>query len=288
LKVIASSPSDVQPVFEAIASTANRLIGGFSTAVYRVIDDFVHLMAFASTNPESNEALKAVFPLHRSEVPSVALVQKGETTQIADAETADAQTRRLGPARGWRSVTFTPLTSQGAFFGFIACMRRETGVLADHHVQLLRIFADQAVIAIQNAQLSSETKEALEHQTATAEVLKVISSSAFNLQTVLDTLVESATRLCEAQDAIIFLPSGEVYRAEALHGYSVEYHKFIESNPIAINRGSVVGRTAIDRQVVHISDVLADPNYTRHDAQRMAGFRTALGVPLLREGNVVV
>ena len=109
LKVIASSPSDVQPVFEAIASSANRLIGGFSTAVHRVIDDINHLVAFTPTNPESDEALTAAFPRHRSEVPPVALVENGETAQIADAETADAHTRQLGRARGWRSVTFTPL-----------------------------------------------------------------------------------------------------------------------------------------------------------------------------------
>jgi len=469
LKVIARSPSDVQPVFQAIADSAKRLIGGFSTAVYRVFNDIVDLVAFTPTNPESDGALKAAFPMHRNEVPAVALVQNGETAQIPDSEAADAQTRRLGRARGWRSVTFTPLMNQDAFIGFIVCTRRETGVLGEHHVKLLRTFADQAVIAIENARLFNETKEALERQTATADILKVIASSptnvqpvfdaivncatklfepcsatittlkddklhwnaiasrlpgfdpegakaiypipldpdrspsaramlerriieipdctapdtpeftrkaaaaggfrsctfvplmhhdtsigtiilihpqagfrlsekqrelvktfadqavialgnvrlfdevqektrdlqeslqqqiatgdvlkvisrsAFNLQTVLDTLVESATRLCDAQDAIIFLPSGETYRPQALHGYSTQYHKFIESNPIAIDRGSVVGRTAIEKQVVHISDVLAEPDYTRHDAQRMAGYRTALGVPLLREGNV--
>src|SRR3981189_1537387 len=186
LKVIASSPSDVQPVFDAIASSANRLIGGFSTAVHRVIDDINHLMAFTPTNPESDEALRAAFPRHRSEAPPVALVENGETVQIADAETADTQTRQLGRARGWRSVTFTPLMSQGTLIGYIACTRREAGVLADHQVQLLRTFADQAVIAIENARLFDEVQaktrdltESLEQQTATAEVLKGIRRSAF-------------------------------------------------------------------------------------------------------------
>ena len=195
LKVIASSPDDVQPVFDAIAASANRLIGGFSTAVYRVIDDIVHLMAFTPTSPEADEALKAGFPLHRKEVPPLALVQNGETAQIADAETADPQTQRLGRARGWRSVTFTPLMSQGTFIGFIVCTRRETGVLADHHVQLLRTFADQAVIAIENARLFNETKEALERQTATAEILKVIASSPDNVQPVFEAIAERSNRL---------------------------------------------------------------------------------------------
>ena len=115
--------------------------------------------------------------------------------QIADAETADAQTRRLGRARGWRSVMFTPLMNQDALIGLIACTRSEPGVFADHHVQLLQTFADQAVIAIENARLFNETKEALERQTATADILKVIASSPSDVQPVFDAIAESAKRL---------------------------------------------------------------------------------------------
>ncbi|TMJ81720.1 MAG: GAF domain-containing protein [Alphaproteobacteria bacterium] len=210
---------------------------------------------------------------------------------LADPEYAYSDMQQ---AAGYRTLLGVPMLRGKEPIGVLFLGRTTVDPFTEKQIELLQTFADQAVIAIENVRLFDEVqartedlRESLQQQTATADVLKVITRSTFNLQTVLDTLVESATRLCEAQDAIIFLPSGEVYRAAALHGYSREYHKFIESNPIAIDQGSVVGRTAIDKQLVHISDVLADPNYTRHDAQRIAGYRTALGVPLLREGNVV-
>jgi GAF domain-containing protein len=212
---------------------------------------------------------------------------------VLDAQTDPEYTYGSRQVEPFRTILTVPMLKAGEMFGVILVYRLEMRPFTDSQIALLETFADQAVIAIENVRLFDEVqartedlRESLQQQTATADVLKVINRSAFNLQTVLDTLVESATRLCEAQDAIIFLPSGNAYRAQALHGYSTKYHKFIGSNPIAIDRGSVAGRTAIDRQVVHIADVLADPNYTRHDAQRMAGYRTALGVPLLREGNV--
>src|SRR5262245_32533749 len=135
--------------------------------------------------------------------------------------------------------------------------------------------------------LTRDLTEALRQQTATADVLKVISGSTFDLQKVLDALVKSATRLCEAQDAFIFLPIGNVYRAVAGHGYSPKYHEFLESNPITIDRGTVVGRTALEVAPVHLSDALADPEYTWHEGQRLAGFRTMLGVPLVRDENCI-
>jgi len=294
LQVIASSPSDVQPVFDAIATRANSLIGGFSSTVFLFVDGVAHLRAFTPTTPEADEVLKSTFPRPVAEFTPFQMAQAGKVTQISDTEALTNEIKNVARARGYRSMLFAPLMNRDVSIGFIAVTRVQPGNFAEHHVQLLRTFADQAVIAIENARLFDEVQaktrdleESLQQQTATADVLKVISRSAFDLQTVLDTLVESATRLCDAQDALIFLPSDGFYRAVARYGFTPEYHQYIGSNPIQIDRGSVVGRTVIDKQLVHISDVLTDPDYTRFDAQTIAGYRAVLGAPLLREGNVV-
>jgi GAF domain-containing protein len=129
--------------------------------------------------------------------------------------------------------------------------------------------------------------ESLEQQTATADVLKVISRSAFDLQTVLDTLVQSAARLCDAQDATIHLREGEVYPIAANYGFSPEFAEYMKAHPVAVDRGSMIGRTVLESRVMHIPDVLADQEYTHHELQRLEGFRTMLGVPLLREARCI-
>jgi GAF domain-containing protein len=286
LKVIASSPSDVQPVFEAIAHSANRLIGGFSSAVFRFIGDTAHLAAFTPTSVEADEILKSRFPRPIIDTVPSELV-RGEPVLITDTESAGETLRDLGRARGYRSMLFTPLVSGGSVIGFVSVTRKQPGPFADHHVELLRTFADQAVIAIQNVNLFNETQESLQQQTATADVLKVISRSTFDLQAVLDTLVESAARLCEADVAAITRRQGEVYYRAGSFGFPPEFTEYAKLVPVRPEPSTITGRTLLEGKVIHVEDVLADPDY-HFEGQKLSGDpRTFLGVPLLREGRPV-
>src|SRR5882757_5757158 len=176
LKVIASSPSNVQPVFEAIVESAKRLLGGFSAAVFRFIDDIAYLQAITATNPAADEIMKNSFPRPIADSPSFAMVQGGRIAQTPDTEALSNDIREIARARGFRSMLIAPLMSRGTPIGMISVTRAQTGTFPVHHEQLLQTFADQAVIAIENVRLFNETKEALERQTATADILKGIAS----------------------------------------------------------------------------------------------------------------
>jgi two-component system, NtrC family, sensor kinase len=292
LKVIASSPSDVQPVFAAIAASAKRLLGGFSSTVFRFIGGMAHLEAFTPTTPEADDYLKSTFPQRVEDFAAFQLTQAGEVAQISDTEASNL--KDIARARGYRSMLFVPLINKEASIGFIAVTRIHTGAFADHHVQLLKTFADQAVIAIENTRLFEEVQaktrdleESLQQQTATADVLKVISRSTFDLQTVLQTLVESAARLCDADMAQITRQrDGVFFRAEA-YGFPDQFIEYTRTIPVAADRGSAIGRVLLEHTPIHIPDVLADPEYSFMEARRLAGFRSVLAVPMLREGIAI-
>ena len=287
LKVIASSPSDVQPVFEAIASSANRLIGGFSTAVYRIADDMVHMAAFTPTTPQADAALQAIFPVPRTEIPALVLVENGQTAQIGDSETSDLQTVRIARARGWRSVLFTPLMNKGAAIGFITVTRRETGIFADHHVQLLRTFADQAVIAIENVRLFQETQDSLARQTAMAQVLEVINNSPGDLKSVFDTILEKATQLCGASFGFLNINLGnDMHQNVATLGAPPEFVEMFR-DPMYLGPETATGRLVRGESYVHTLDGADDEAYRLNPVRRalvdIGGARTHLAVPIRRD-----
>ena len=294
LKVIASSPSDAQPVFEAIAASANQLIGGFSSAVHRFVDGIQHLAAFTSTDPASDQALKASFPRPmRVETHIYEPIGRGAAVQIIDTEAADEFNKELGRTRGFRSISFTPLISSGTVIGMITVTRKEPGPFADRHIQLLQTFADQAVIAIENTRLfnmvrqrTDDLSEALQQQTATADVLKVIASSPTDVGPTLRAIVEGACRFCDAYDATVLLKIEDHLHYSAHHGpipVPREAHR--------ITRQWVAGRSVVDKVPVQISDFLAPEAAAEFpEGQRRAleqGHRCTLAIPLLQEGEAV-
>src|SRR3954471_2241503 len=298
LNVIASSPSDVQPVFKAIATSANKLIGGYSTAVLRFVSDEVHVAAFTPTNPNADHALNTSFPRPLADFPAFILVRDGQTVELTDTESQDVPRllRDLARLRGYRSMLFTPLISSGTQLGLISVTRKDPGSFAAHHVQLVRTFADQAVIAIENVRLfdevqerTRELQESLEYQTATADVLNVISRSTTNVQAAFDAIAMSAARLfAPCETTLCTVHDGQLHwRATASLGRPVEAIERVRSiYPIPFDPENSPSSGAIqERRIIEITDAMSPgtPDNTRR-AQSAGEFRSITFVPLLRDG----
>ncbi|MGE5129265.1 MAG: GAF domain-containing protein, partial [Sphingomonadaceae bacterium] len=289
LEVMSRSQSDLRPMFDTIAANAQRLCAGDQVLVAIVEGGLVHIASIKAMTPEEEEHTRRDWPRPpgRGTVTTRAILTR-TICHVADVlEDPEYELGRTAQAAGWRSVVSVPMVREGNPVGAITVMRRSPGPFSDAQIALLKTFADQAVIAIENVRLFNETKEALGRQTATAEVLKAISQSTFDLQRVLTTLVENATRLCEASHGFVFLPDGATYRLAVAHGASPEFEAHIARIPVRPERGYLIGRVVIERRPVQIIDALADPDYREAESQRLGGYRTMMGVPMLKGGEVV-
>ena len=222
-------------------------------------------------------------------------ILQGKTIHVPDV-LADAEYTMVEVAQkaGLRTVLGVPLLREGNPIGVILLARHARQPFTDRQIDLVNTFADQAVIAIENVRLFDEVQartrdlaESLQQQTATADVLKAISRSAFDLKTVLDALVEAAARLCEADQGTIARERNGVYQRVATYGFSDDFKEYVRALPVISERGTAVGRALFEGKIVHIPDVRADPEYTFVEGQKLGEFRTVLAVPMLREGSPI-
>jgi two-component system NtrC family sensor kinase len=300
LKVISRSPGDLAPVFKAMLENAVHICEAKFGHMFLSEGEGFRVVALESGTLPYPDWLREGSKLELRENPRGPLAQIAATEKIvhigdltAEATYVERNPRMVAlvESSGARTFLGVPMFKGETLVGAIGIYRQEVRPFTDKQIDLVENFAAQAVIAIENTRLLSELRESLQQQIATANVLKAISRSTFDLQTVLDTLVESATRLCGANHGWLFRLDGKSLHWVASFGYATDAHNrlrdFFKTREVFVDRGSVTGRAALEAKVVHVPDVMTDPEYTYGDAQKVGGYRAGLGVPLLRAGDVI-
>ena len=294
LKVISRSTFDLQTVLNTLVEFAAQLCEADRAAIHRRVGEDYPFVASHGFPLEFEEFMRGRPFAPEKDTGLGRAILEAATVHIPDIEAVPASSdavqhwRQIG---GYRTVLAVPLMREGGVVGAVVLTRSTVSPFSDKQIELVETFADQAVIAIENVRLFDEVQartrdltELLQQQTATADVLKVISRSTFDLQVVLQTLVEFAAHLCDADKATITRQKdGVFFRAEA-YGFSRKFIDYVRDVPVKPERGTVTGRALLEGKIIHIADVLADPDYSWSEAQRLGGFRTILGVPMLREG----
>jgi GAF domain-containing protein len=288
LRVISSSPTDVQPVMDTIAASAARLCAADDVHIYRVDGDHLRRAASYGTLPAPGD-----HAISRQTVRGRAVIDR-KTIHIHDFRLVAADfPERRSPERD-RTLLATPLIREGVAIGVIAIRRSEVRPFSEKQIKLLETFADQAVIAIENVRLFQELQvrnrdltEALEQQTATSEILRVIASSPTDPQPVFQTILDNAVRLCEAQNGAVFRFDGEAFRAVVWNNVSPALQAYIENTSIRPGRESALRRVGLEKRPVHIPDMLADPECVVPEPYKEEEMRTSLAVPLLKENDLI-
>ena len=286
LKAISRSSGKLEPVFQTMLANATRICDAAFGSMLILEDEGFRRVALHNAPPLFVEFNKRTPVIPIGQVRDLnLLLETKRPVHIADAAgTADSPIVKYG---GARSLVIVPMLKETEVIGAIGIYRQEVRPFADKQIELVTNFAAQAVIAIENTRLLNELRESLQQQTATADVLKVISRSAFNLQTVLDTLVESAVRLCEADSGILRTREGDTYPVAATNRLNKQQRARFSRYSTKPDRGSLFGRAILEGRTIHVSDVLADPEYAHTRLQDLVTVRAGLAVPMMREGTVV-